>query len=105
MKVVNVITSNRGNPHLLTNDNYRFRKADKFSEATHWRCLDKKCRARIHTEKIDNNIIQTLGEHNHLSDYREVTKQIVSNVIKESARNSQKPPSELLADGLLQALV
>ena len=71
LKVVQIIKISRGNDHLLTEDNHRYRMCKEYDQIIHWRCLDKKCRARLHTEKHNNNIIYTseVG-HNHVSDVR-----------------------------------
>ena len=70
-KVVKIIKSSRGNDHLLTEDNHRYRICKEYDQIIHWRCLDKKCRARLHTEKHNNNVIFTSEVcHNHVSDIR-----------------------------------
>ena len=71
VKVVQIIKSSRGNNHLLTEDNHRYRIDKEYDHVIHWRCLDKKCRARVHTGKDNNNITFTseMG-HNHVSDVR-----------------------------------
>ena len=58
VSVVKVIKNVRGNDHLLTEDNHRYRKDKEHDDHINWRCLDKKCRARLHTDLL-NNVIFT----------------------------------------------
>ena len=77
VSVVKVIKNVRGNDHLLTEDNHRYRKDKEHDDHINWRCLDKKCRARLHTDLLNNVIFTSEAGHNHVSDVREVEKQKV----------------------------
>ena len=85
LQVQEMTKSARNKPHLVDSHNHRYRLDRRNDSVTHWRCVSKGCRKRIHTSNNDpthtyfdhNNsvapvgaIIHQSGPHNHLADAR-----------------------------------
>ena len=89
LQVQEMTKSARNKPHLVDSHNHRYRLDRRNDSVTHWRCVSKGCRKRIHTSNNDpthtyfdhNNsvapvgaIIHQSGPHNHLADARYAEK-------------------------------
>lgn len=79
------IYGERGN-RLLKHENY------KYSFGTHlkngnmrWRCTAKTCKAKLLTDINCEKLLETNGEHNHLTDVAKLNRQIIINAAKRKA--------------------
>lgn len=93
------VLSNKGHP-LLKHEGYLFRKYQKSTVRTYWRCTQfdsSKCRGTAITS--DGNVIKHSDHHNHVPDVAAVEAKEVMAKIKEIATNCQESTNNVLAIG------
>ena len=78
---------------------YRFDKNSKLDADTKfWRCEQKSCLARIHTN--GENVTRRLGEHTHGPNVPKVDAAKIVSALKERATNSRDAARQILSEAL-----
>lgn len=75
----------RGNK-LLKHENYKYSFGNHLKNGNmRWRCTAKTCKAKLLTDINCEKLLETKGEHNHLTDVTKLNRQIMINAAKRKA--------------------
>lgn len=91
------ILSQKGKKKLIVK-NCEFVLDRKIDVTSYWKCTQNtkfKCKARIHTK--NDEILKTVGEHNHAADKAGLIVNITLNHMKNEANKSAITPSQLIS--------
>lgn len=90
------MVSQRGQKLLIVN-NFKFSKAHTANTGTiRWRCINRKCPAKVYTKSDESSIVESTVVHNHDEDST-ITRQTISNSIKRKAvEDSFEKPMKII---------
>ena len=75
---------------------YRYTKdGDLTNGCTSWRCVIRGCKGRLHTR--GDNVVAIKGEHIHEPNVEECNVKIITNEMKQQARDTRTAPAEIIA--------
>ena len=88
--------SNTGGKIFVDEENYsyHFHKKNADETKTYWRCVERSCKARIHT--VNNSITARCNEHNHGSSASKVRAQEVMSELKTTSVSTCEPARSLI---------
>ena len=71
---------------------YVFDKLTTDGSRKMWRCEEKNrgCKTRLHTDSVNNNVIQVRGDHIHGSNAAKVEVAMAVNMMKRRAEDTQE---------------
>lgn len=95
---IEYITSQKGKPKLVF-ENFIFVK-DKSAENTiYWKCemFNDKCKSRIHVSKETEEILKTVGCHNHRPVLAKIKASKILTGIKRKATDTVEAPGQIIA--------
>ncbi|CAF2869516.1 unnamed protein product [Rotaria sp. Silwood2] len=98
---ISFIYSNKGGSQLV-HDGFVFKLNKKTSTKIYWKCTVTNCPAHIHTD-INNNLLNTTGEHNHLLEPENLKVKRFRTVLKERVINETVPIQKIYDEEIVKA--
>jgi len=98
---ISFLNSNKGN-RLLVLNGFIYKINKQSSSKIYWICKTKHCQARVHTD-LNNNFLNSNGEHNHLNEPEELEIKRFREIIKERVMNETTPISKIYGEEILKA--
>ena len=98
MATCKILTSEKGKNKVVDQENYIYTKNKESADRLkiYWRCENRACKARLHTD--ENYIeIKKFGIHNHASMTAEVNVRIAVSNIKAKSISSRDAPRSIIA--------
>lgn len=101
MSFKKLLTSQKGKPILVTDENYTFRIQRKGETKIEWICSSKDCKSRLHTD-LDHVVTKEIGSHEHPADMIKIKNLEMAMVMKDNAAK-QIPTGHIVAEALSSA--
>lgn len=98
---ISFIYSNKGGSQLVHNG-FVFKLNKSTSTKIYWKCTVTNCTARIHTD-TNNNLLNTIGEHNHFLEPEELEIKKFRTILKERAINETVPIQKIIDEEITKA--
>ncbi len=90
---ISFLTSNKGNQLLVLNG-FIYKTNKQSSSKIYWICKTKNCQAHVHTD-LNNNFLNSSGEHNHLNEPEDLEIKQFREIIKERVMHETTPISKI----------